>query len=138
RLLRVAPELAQGAPLAQEIPALIQLDAQRVEPGLRRAARDAPRTQGVLFLNELLDPVEYPLIFSTLRHTPSFLTRVRACCGPVRIPGHHRTLGASETLRRLRLEAVVGSDEDRACAAGVSGLTWRSPRLSNPQCLAPR
>src|SRR5690348_9993220 len=66
RRVRVASRLAQRAPLAQEVPALVEPDLDRLEPpvlGLGQAAFGAALVELVLLGDELLDAVVDSLVF---------------------------------------------------------------------------
>src|SRR5439155_10544926 len=125
-LVGVASELAQCSALPQEIPALVELDAKRIEPRLGGAARYASGVERVLLLHELLDPLEDPFVLRVLRHMPSFRNpspRPLAGCR-----SHHRTLRGRETLKRPPLGAAPRrpgaggrTNEVRACSARVPG-----------------
>ena len=58
RLVRILAELAQRAPLAEQIPALIELDLQLVQPYLVVAAQVAALIEPLLLADEILDALE--------------------------------------------------------------------------------
>jgi len=61
-------ELTESASLAKEIPALVQLDANRVEPRPRVAIQVAPSMKRVLLVHELLDSPENTFVRLFVRH----------------------------------------------------------------------
>src|SRR5262245_2752994 len=75
RLIGIAAELAQRPSLPQQIPALIELHAQRLEPRVRLVVAFLLGVQLVLLVHELLDPVEHPFIRLMFRHSISSCAR---------------------------------------------------------------
>src|SRR5437763_7057659 len=55
RVLRVAPRFAQGTTLAQQVPALVELDVDRREPLARRFVERSLVEQSVVLRDKLLD-----------------------------------------------------------------------------------
>src|SRR5262249_46374305 len=55
RLVRILAELAQRPPLPQQIPALIELDADRLEPRAPLIVELVLTAEGMLLVHELLD-----------------------------------------------------------------------------------
>src|SRR5258706_8066451 len=68
RLRRVVAELAQRAPLAQEIPVLVELYLQRGEAMSLLGRKLAAVEEAVLFGDQGLDMCEYGCIFVGLCH----------------------------------------------------------------------
>src|SRR5262245_12387568 len=68
RLVRILAEFAQRAPLPQEIPTLVELDAHRSKPRLVAGVLRPGRVESVLLVHELLDRREHLLVRRVFRH----------------------------------------------------------------------
>src|SRR2546426_12697154 len=104
RLGRIAAGFAQGAPLAQKIPALIQLDLDLCQALALVRSELALLEQPVLFGHQLLDMSEYRHILSLLFHgcprlrnglTTHNSPRRGECCGVTPLSSAWLQLGGS-------------------------------------------
>ena len=68
RLVRIKPDVAKGASLAQEIPALIQFDPDLREPLPVGFGMCPELVQSVLFFDQALNMIEDRLIFDVILH----------------------------------------------------------------------
>jgi len=68
RLVRIKPDVAKGASLAQEIPALIQFDPDLREPLPVGFGIGPELMQSVLFFDQALNVIEDRLIFDLILH----------------------------------------------------------------------
>jgi hypothetical protein len=68
RFVRVQPDVAQGAALAQQIPALIELDPDLRQPLPIGFKVPPPLVQSVLLLHETLNVVQNRLVFGSIFH----------------------------------------------------------------------
>ena len=67
-LIRVAPCFAEGAPLAQEVPALIQFNIHCLQPFTVRITQSTFPVKAMLFRNELLNVVQDRLLCRLVFH----------------------------------------------------------------------
>ena len=72
--VRIVACLSQRAALAQEVPALIELDLYRGKPPRFGVVKRCAVEQLVLFANELLNMGEYRCFVSVVCHSISFLS----------------------------------------------------------------
>ena len=68
RLVRIKPDVAKGASLAQEVPALIQLDPDLRQPLPISFGMRPELVQSVLFFDQALNVIEDRLIFDLILH----------------------------------------------------------------------
>jgi hypothetical protein len=68
RFVRVEPDVAQGAALAQQIPALVELDPDLRQPLPIGFEVARPLVQSVLLVDETLNVVQNRLVFGSMFH----------------------------------------------------------------------
>jgi hypothetical protein len=91
RFVRIKPEVAKGTSLAQEVPALVQLDLDFLEPTTIGLRESPLQVQSVFLFDKVLNVIENRLIFDLILHESLLL---RGCDRN----GHNFMLRPPETV----------------------------------------